>query len=202
MQHKPRGKPLQLSELYSAYEAIAQDTGAGSRERKDKLVLALLSRASPLEAKYIVKHLVKEMRVGVSEATVLDGLADVTGIPIASIRRANQISGDMGEVARMALASGAAGLARLSVRLGVPLKPMLAQSAETMAEAFSKMDGAFRARIQAGWRARANPQTGRHDPPLHAQPLGRDEFAARSGRSKCAWDWARRMPSSMARSSP
>jgi DNA ligase-1 len=140
---KPKGKPLQLPELYAAYEAIAQDTGAGSRERKDKLVLALLSRASPLEAKYIVKHLVKEMRVGVSEATVLDGLADVTGIPIASIRRANQISGDMGEVARMALDSGAAGLARLSVRLGVPLKPMLAQSAETMAEAFSKMDGPF-----------------------------------------------------------
>lgn len=142
-QHKPKGKPLQLSELYSVYEAIAQDTGAGSRERKDNLVLALLSRASLLEAKYIVKHLVKEMRVGVSEATVLDGLADVTGVPIASIRRANQISGDMGEVARMALASGAAGLARLSVRLGVPLKPMLAQSAETMAEAFSKMDGPF-----------------------------------------------------------
>src|SRR5512144_593472 len=46
-QHKPKGKPLQLPELYAVYEAIAQDTGAGSRERKDKLVLALLSRTSP-----------------------------------------------------------------------------------------------------------------------------------------------------------
>src|SRR2546428_4712568 len=74
--HKPRGEALTLPEVYRAYEAIAGDTGAGSRERKDRRVLALLQRASPTEAKYIVKHLVKEMRVGVSEATVLDALAD------------------------------------------------------------------------------------------------------------------------------
>jgi DNA ligase-1 len=141
--HKPRGKALQLPELYRAYETIAEDTGAGSRERKDKLLLALLKRASPLEAKYIVKHLVKEMRVGVSEATVLDAVADVTGIAAGAIRRANQVSGDMGETARVALSAGASELARLSVRLGVPLKPMLAQSAETMAEAFAKMDSPF-----------------------------------------------------------
>ncbi len=55
-EHKAKGKPLQLMEVYQAYEAIAQDTGARSRERKDQRVLALLKRAAPLEAKYIVKY--------------------------------------------------------------------------------------------------------------------------------------------------
>ena len=116
---------MQLPEVYAAYEAIAGDSGAGSRERKDARLLAVLRRASALEAKYIVKHVAKEMRVGVSEATVLDALADVTGIAGAAVRRAVQVSGDMGEVARVALSEGVAGLAKLSVRVGVPLKPML-----------------------------------------------------------------------------
>ena len=142
-EHKPHGKALQLAEVYRSYEALARDSGAGSRERKDQQLLTLLRRATPLEAKYIVKHLVREMRVGVSEATVLDAVADATGIPAPAIRRANQVSGDMGAVVSAALSEGEAGLAALSVRVGVPLKPMLAQSAETTAELFERIDGPF-----------------------------------------------------------
>ncbi|MCA1553629.1 MAG: hypothetical protein LC737_04545, partial [Chloroflexi bacterium] len=109
-QHAPRGEPLQLLEVFHAYESIAGDTGAGSRERKDVRVRELLMRAKPLEAKYIVKHLSKEMRVGVSEASLLDALAHATGIASAQIRRANQVSGDVGEVARIALKEGERGL--------------------------------------------------------------------------------------------
>lgn len=142
-QHKPHGAPLQLLEVYRAYETIAENTGAGSRERKDARVRELLTRATPLEAKYIVKHLSKEMRVGVSEGTLLDALAHATGIAGGAIRRANQVSGDVGEVARVALVDGERGLARLSIRLGAPLKPMLAQSADTVADVFAKMEEPF-----------------------------------------------------------
>ncbi len=141
--HAPQGKPLQLLQVYHTYEAIAEDTGPGSRERKDELLRGLLARATPREAKYVVKHLVKEMRVGVSEGTLLDAIADASGVPGATIRRANQVSGDMGEVARVALVEGARGLGRMAVRVGVPLKPMLAQSAEDVADAFAKVEGKF-----------------------------------------------------------
>ncbi len=141
--HAPRGAPLQLLEVYRAYEAMANDTGPRSRERKDQRMRELLTRATPREAKYIVKHLVKEMRVGVSESSLLDALADASGIPSAVIRRANQISGDVGAVARVALREGERGFARLSVRIGVPLKPMLAQIADDVADVFEKMDGPF-----------------------------------------------------------
>ena len=142
-QHARQGKPLQLLQVYRTYEAIAKDTGPGSRERKDERLRELLARAAPREAKYIVKHLVKEMRVGVSEGTLLDAIADASGVPGATIRRANQVSGDVGEVARVVLSEGARGLGRMAMRVGVPLKPMLAQSAADVSDAFAKMEGAF-----------------------------------------------------------
>jgi len=142
-QHARQGKPLQLLQVYRTYEAIAEDTGPGSRERKDERLRELLARAAPREAKYIVKHLVKEMRVGVSEGTLLDAIADASGVPGATIRRANQVSGDVGEVARVVLSEGARGLGRMAMRVGVPLKPMLAQSAADVSDAFAKMEGAF-----------------------------------------------------------
>jgi DNA ligase 1 len=135
----PRPPPLELMEVYRTYEEIAEMTGAGSRERKDARLRELFARATPLEAKYIAKHLTKEMRVGVSEGTLLDALARTTGIPGATIRRANQVAGDVGAVARAAILERERGLARLSLQLGRPLKPMLAQSAEDVADAFEKM---------------------------------------------------------------
>ena len=116
--HAPQGKassfdsrsggaqPLQLPEVYQAYEAIALDTGPGSRERKNQALVALLRRATPIDAKYLVKHLVKEMRIGVNELSLLDAIADASGIPSRVIRRANQVSGDVGEIARAALVEG------------------------------------------------------------------------------------------------
>jgi DNA ligase-1 len=136
---KSQGQPLQLLDVYHAYEEIAERTGVGSRESKDTRLTELFSRASSVEAKYIVKHLTKEMRVGVSEGSLLDALARTTGIPGATIRRANQVAGDVGAVARAAVLDGEHGLARLALQLGRPLKPMLAQSAETVAGAFEKM---------------------------------------------------------------
>jgi DNA ligase-1 len=137
--HTAQGQPLGLLEVHQAYDAIAQDTGPGSRERKGERVVGLLRRASPVEAKYLVKHLVKEMRVGVNELSLLDAIADASGLPSREVRRTNQVIGDVGEVARAALIDGAAGLARASLRIGRPLKPMLAQPADDVADAFARL---------------------------------------------------------------
>ncbi len=128
--HEPHGEPLWLMNVYRAYERIAEVSGEGARERKERELRELMERASAREVKYIVKQVIGEMRVGVSEGTLLDAIADASGIAAAAIRRANQTSGDVGAVARVALTEGVRGLSRLSVRVGIPLKPMLAQSAE------------------------------------------------------------------------
>src|SRR5919201_4082308 len=97
-------------DVYRTYEELAEVTGAGSREKKDARLSELFSRASAVEAKYIVKHLTKEMRVGVSEGSLLDALARSTSISGATIRRANQVAGDVGAGARAAMLEGGRGL--------------------------------------------------------------------------------------------
>jgi len=134
--HQPSGHPLQMMEVYRTFELIAEVTGPRSRERKDTLLEDLLRRSSPLEAKYIVKAVVGEMRHGVNEGMVIEGIARAAHLPAALVRRANQSAGDIGLVASLALSRGAEALEHLPPRPGRPLKPMLAQTATDVAEAF------------------------------------------------------------------
>jgi len=144
--------PLSLSDVWHAFQDIAAARGAGSREEKDEILHSLLLRASPLEAKYIVKVAVGEMRHGVSEGLLLDAIAIAANVPLASVQQANMVAGDVGAVAESALRQGLAGLERQRIQLGQPLKPMLAQTANSVEEAFSllashlalefKLDGA------------------------------------------------------------
>lgn len=136
---QPVGESLQVLDVYHTYEEIANATGAGSRQRKDDLLALLFKRASIVEAKYITKQVSGEMRVGVSEGSLLDALARNTEVPAAVIRRANQLAGDVGAVARAAILFGEKGLQALALQLGRPLKPMLAQSAETVADALDQI---------------------------------------------------------------
>lgn len=133
---QPQGAPLELLDVYRAYEEMAATSGSGSRTRKDELLAALFQRATALEAKYLTKQITGEMRVGVDEGALLDALTRHTEIPAASIRRANQMAGDVGAVIQSALTQGEKGLAKIGLGIGRPLKPMLAQGADSVSNAF------------------------------------------------------------------
>jgi DNA ligase-1 len=137
----PKPPPLTILEVFHTFEGIAETMGRGSRARKESLLRDLLSRASPVEAKYLAKAIYGEMRHGVSEGLMLDGIAKAAGVKIGLVRRANQFWGDLGEVALVALTEGEIGLRGAAVRLFRPLKPMLAQTAENLSEAFERFGG-------------------------------------------------------------
>ena len=137
----PQPPPLTILDVYRAFEEIAAATGRGSRQRKEDLLLGLLLRAMPVEAKYIVKDVLAEMRHGVGEGIMLEAIAQAAGVKPKLVRRANMLWGDLGEVALVALTEGETALKRATVRLFRPLKPMLAQTAKTLAEAFERYRG-------------------------------------------------------------
>jgi DNA ligase-1 len=139
----PRPGPLTLLEVYGTLEEIAGETGRGSRGRKEALLRGLLARATALEAKYLAKIVYQDMRHGASEGVMLEGIARAAGVKSRLVRRANQLWGDVGEVAAVALAEGENGLQKATVRLFRPLKPMLAQTAEDLEEAFDRYEGAL-----------------------------------------------------------
>jgi DNA ligase-1 len=137
----PQPPPLTILEVFRTLEEIAETAGRGSKARKETLLRRLLSRATALEAKYLVKIIYQEMRHGAGEGSMLEGIAQAAGIKSRLARRANQLWGDVGEVALVALTEGEAGLKKAGVRLFRPLKPMLAQTADDLAEALARYEG-------------------------------------------------------------
>jgi len=137
----PSPPPLTILEVFHTFEDVAETAGKGSRARKEALVQGLLVRATAVEAKYLAKVIFQEMRHGVSEGIMLDAIAQAAGVKTRLVRRANQLWGDLGEVALVALTQGEAELKKATVRLFRPLKPMLAQTAEDLTEAFERYGG-------------------------------------------------------------
>jgi DNA ligase-1 len=137
----PSPPPLTILEVFQIFETIAATTGKGSRARKENLLRRLLERATPVEAKYLAKVIYQEMRHGVSEGIMVNGIAKAAGVKTDLVRRANQLWGDIGEVALVALTEGQAGLKKATVRLFRPIKPMLAQTAGELTEAFERYGG-------------------------------------------------------------
>lgn len=141
------GPPLSLDDLRRRFVSIAAAAGSGSRRQRITQLSALLRRARPVEAKYLVKIVVGEMRHGVQEGLVLDAVAMASGVPAREIRRANQALGDLGRLVRLAKTDPAL-LGRIAVQIFRPIKPMLAQSAADVRSAFVELEG----RLALEWK--------------------------------------------------
>ena len=135
------GKPLTIMEVRHSFERIAEAVGQGSREKKGRLVTALLSQASPVEAKYLVKILTGEMRTGFHEGLMEQAVSKAFEIPLEIVQKAGMVIGDLGEVAATAKAGGKAGLLRLGFRVFRPVRLMLAQMADGVADALGEHGG-------------------------------------------------------------
>ena len=134
-------KPLTILEVRRIFEVMAQAYGAGSREKRERLVETLLGKASPIEAKYIVKIMIGEMRTGFHEGLMELAVSKAFGIPENVVQRAVMMRGDIGEVACIAKTGGKEELSRLGFRIFHPVKPMLAQMAENIEEAIREHGG-------------------------------------------------------------
>ena len=69
---------------------------------------------------------------------MVTAVAAAADLPVADVRRAHMLDGDLGDVARIALAEGAPGLARIGLEVGRPIHPMLAQPADSLEDALAR----------------------------------------------------------------
>ena len=120
-----------LLEVESAFRQVAAARGPSG---KAEMVRDLLARAAPLEAKYIVKIMTGDLRIGLKESLVEEAVALAHGGTLAEVQRANMLLGDIGETVRLA-AGGRLGEARM--RLFHPLGFMLASPVESADEGLS-----------------------------------------------------------------
>jgi len=122
---------LSVIEVEATFRKIAAARGPAA---KAALVRDLLTRATPLEAKYIVKIVTGDLRIGLKESLVEDAIARAYGGTLAEVQRANMLLGDLGETVRLASAGR---LAEAQMRMFHPLGFMLASPIESAEEGLS-----------------------------------------------------------------
>jgi DNA ligase-1 len=125
--------PPRLSEVAAAYAAIEQASGPA---RKSAVFRELLARCDPLTAKYVVKVLGGELRIGLRDGLVEASIARAFQRPLDEVKWAGMLTGDIGETAELARADR---LDQASLALFHPIRFMLASPAEDAAEIITRL---------------------------------------------------------------
>jgi len=137
-------QPLTVEKVYETLDKMAKATGPGSMDQKINLLAGLLTDATPKEAKYIIRTVTGELRLGIADMTVLDALAIAYGggkEAREEIERAYNISSDLGRVAKTVAEKGIEGIRKFGVSIGEPIRPMLAERLGSPHEILEKLGG-------------------------------------------------------------
>ena len=147
---RPAQRNLKLGEVQHCFRQIAAARGLAA---KAALVRELLSHLTPLEAKYVIKIMTGDLRIGLKESLVEEAIAKAYGGTLDQVQQANMLLGDIGETLRFA-AQGKLTEARM--RLFHPLGFMLASPAANAEEALSYFEDASVEDKYDGIRAQAH----------------------------------------------
>ena len=145
-----RSSELTLSNLEEEFHTLSSTRGPVS---KLAIILKLLGQASPSEAKYIIKIITGDLRIGLKESLVEEAIAKAYDVPLKDVQRANMLLGDIGETLKLASSDS---LADAHMRLFHPIDFMLASPAESAADALSYFSDAHVEDKYDGIRAQAH----------------------------------------------
>jgi DNA ligase-1 len=137
-------QPLTVEKVYETLDKMAKASGSGAVDLKTALLAGLLSSATPREAKYIMRTVTGNLRLGIADMTVLDALAIAYGGGKEArelTERAYNISSDLGRVARVVAEKGLKGIGGFEVSVGEPIRPMLAERLPSPEEILEKLGG-------------------------------------------------------------
>ncbi|MEA1907913.1 MAG: ATP-dependent DNA ligase, partial [Euryarchaeota archaeon] len=135
---------LTIVEVFERMLSIAQASGKGSQQIKIKNLQYLFGTVSPIESRYIARIVLEELRIGVGEGLVRNAIAQAFVEDAGAVERSYMLINDLGEVAVTAFHHD---LEQVSIRIGRPIKLMLAQigSFDDITEVYAaewKFDGA------------------------------------------------------------
>jgi DNA ligase-1 len=139
-----RTPSLTVAEVVETLHDIAAAEGTGSQGRKLDLLAGLLRRATPLEARYVLRLVTGNLRLGIGTPTILDALVRVHAAGKADrpvLERAYNICCDLGVVAETLARRGLAAVEAIEVQPGNPVRVMLAQRLSEADEILARLGG-------------------------------------------------------------
>ena len=128
---------LTLADIVQFLETLAATAGT---KNKGALIVKMLEQAALFEAKYLIKLLSGDLRIGLKEGAVEDALARLASVPVGEVQSANMLTGDIGQTALMARHNR---LGEAALTLFHPVKFMLATAAADLADVARQMPEAF-----------------------------------------------------------
>ncbi len=137
-------KKYTISETYEKVRKIAETGGEGSKDRKIAMLADMIGSADPIEAKYTVRYLLGQLRLGVGDSTIIEALSvRETGERKfkADIEKAYNLCNDLGLVAKELVAKGPKAVANFKVTLFKPVRPALAERLPTVEQILERMHG-------------------------------------------------------------
>ncbi len=133
---------LTIKEVSRSFYAISRAKGSGSQTKKERQITVLLSQATPVEAKYLIKIFTGEMRSGLHEGLMEQAVAQAFNVPLKRVQHAAMVLGDIGEVAWKLKTQGVESLNEAGFTVCRPVQLMLAQTAQSVQEALTEQGGA------------------------------------------------------------
>lgn len=150
--------PLTLNEVFSTLQNLASIEGTGSQDSKLAGLSKLLTSAKAIEAKFIVRTVVEDLRVGIASGTFRDAIVFAfftdgvlydsvknsldysTNENIEevkeSVKRAFDLTADFAYVIKHVKLGNS--LSEIQLKPGSPCKVMLARKEKTFSEAFAR----------------------------------------------------------------
>src|SRR2546428_4598457 len=124
---KTRRSELTVDEVYDGLDRAARASGEGAQASRIAAIVGLLGRATPAEAKYIVRMAPGKLRLGVGDMTILDALAEVLagGEHVRKdLERAYNLAPDTGSGAAVVAAGWLWTISKIHVELRKPIPPV------------------------------------------------------------------------------
>ena len=137
-------QPLTVQKVYETFDKMAKASGSGTVDLKLSLLAGLLAAATPKEAKYVMRTVTGNLRLGIADMTVLDALAIAYGggkEAREQVERAYNICSDLGRVAKIIAEKGLEGIEEFEVSINEPIRPMLAERLSSPEEILEKLGG-------------------------------------------------------------
>ncbi len=114
--------------------------GKGTVDKKISLITELLTSMSPIESKYLIRTLIGDLRIGIQESTIRDALVKAFFPKTENAKKIIQLaidkSNDLKNILKLCKTKNIKNLKNISLKIGKPIKAMLAQKVETIKEGF------------------------------------------------------------------
>jgi DNA ligase 1 len=150
---------LTVNKVFGNLERMSTREGEGSQELKTKLLSELFNSATPVEARYIARIPLNNIRLGIGDPTIMDAFAimlakqknkkwdelkeeeqkKIKFALRAQIEDAYNVYSDLGEIAEMLKEKGLSGLKNITIKPGTPIRPTAAERLPSAKEIIEKL---------------------------------------------------------------